>query len=369
MANNYQATTYTDKGLQNGTNYYYRVKTSEPAGDSAYSTAIQAKPSAALSFGINCGGGNVDSRWLGDMYYSGGNQDTWTGSVSVTGLSSPAPQNVLLTNRVGNLFSYTIAHQTPGSTSKVRLHFAEFDGGQWGLNRYADVLINGTKVLTNFNIYNAAGGVRKAVIREFNTVVGSDGNVKIDFQSGSLGGSPIINGIEIIPQEVILFSDDFNDGDATGWTTDGGTWSVVNGEYKQTNATATANTFAGNTTWTDYSFESKIKNGSGGVAFGVFFRATNTANNYNVIYNRERKDWKLYKKVADVNTQIGSTYLQTWTNDTYKTVKVRCVGSNIVVSVDGVDIITATDSTYSSGKVGFRTYANSGTFDDVVVKQ
>jgi len=37
-----------------------------------------------------------------------------------------------------------------------------------------------------------------------------------------------------------LFSDDFTDGDSTGWQTSGGRWAVTDGEFQQTTGAARA---------------------------------------------------------------------------------------------------------------------------------
>jgi pectate lyase len=72
-----------------------------------------------------------------------------------------------------------------------------------------------------------------------------------------------------------LFSDDFNDGDSSGWSKSGGTWSVVtdgSGALEQTDSgSERARQFAGDTGWTDYQVQARVKplsyNGSGRTAW------------------------------------------------------------------------------------------------------
>jgi hypothetical protein len=62
----------------------------------------------------------------------------------------------------------------------------------------------------------------------------------------------------------VPYSDDFEDGNANGWTTNGGTWSVVTDGtqmYKQSTTTGSSFSFAGNSDWTDYTFKAVV-NGS-----------------------------------------------------------------------------------------------------------
>ncbi len=96
------------------------------------------------------------------------------------------------------MFTYTIPNLTPGSAYKVRLHFAELAFGFPG-QRIFNVAINGTTVLTNFDIFVAAGGKLKAVIEEFTPTANAAGQIIISYQQGS-ADYPKSSGIEIIPQ-------------------------------------------------------------------------------------------------------------------------------------------------------------------------
>src|SRR4029453_15785490 len=46
-----------------------------------------------------------------------------------------------------------------------------------------------------------------------------------------------------------LFSDDFNDGNANGWSASGGSWSAASGAYTQSGTSASAKSLAGSTAW------------------------------------------------------------------------------------------------------------------------
>jgi hypothetical protein len=76
----------------------------------------------------------------------------------------------------------------------VRLHFAETFFSTTG-SRTFNVSINGTTVLTNFDIVAAAGGMNKAVIEQFTEAASSTGNYVITFKS--VINQSLVSGIEI----------------------------------------------------------------------------------------------------------------------------------------------------------------------------
>jgi hypothetical protein len=86
---------------------------------------------------------------------------------------------VYQTARIGN-FKYTIPGFAAGSSHTVRLHFAETYWTAAGL-RIFNVAINGTQVLTDFDIFAAAGAKNKAVIRQFTANANASGQYVITF--------------------------------------------------------------------------------------------------------------------------------------------------------------------------------------------
>jgi hypothetical protein len=95
---------------------------------------------------------------------------------------------------VGAPFTYTIAGLTAGSSHTVRLHFAETYFTTKG-SRVFDVSINGTQVLTNFDIVAASGGENIANIQQFTTTADASGDITITFTS--VTNNALISGIEI----------------------------------------------------------------------------------------------------------------------------------------------------------------------------
>ena len=92
-------------------------------------------------------------------------------------------------------FTYTFLPPTPGRYT-VRLHFAELTAGAPG-ERLFDVDINGRPVLTNYDIFAAAGGLNTAVVEEFTVDTDDHRQIIIAFSAGS-AGDPIVNGIEVV---------------------------------------------------------------------------------------------------------------------------------------------------------------------------
>jgi hypothetical protein len=150
---------------------------------------------------INCGGPVVES-WVADVYFTGGALNAATNApIDRNGLANPAPEAVYQTGRVspGAGLSYTIPGFTANSSHVVRLHFNETywppAGGAGAGNRICNVTINGTAVLTNFDIFAAAGAKNKAVIRPFTVNANGAGAYVIQFTT--VKDQCLINGIEI----------------------------------------------------------------------------------------------------------------------------------------------------------------------------
>ncbi|HEX3965523.1 MAG TPA: malectin domain-containing carbohydrate-binding protein, partial [Trebonia sp.] len=191
------STTYTDTGLTNGTKYYYKVAATSSAGTSAQSSEVSATPATTTpppsSLQISAGG-PATGTWVADEDFTGGATAATTNAISTTGVTSPAPQSVYQHNRYGN-FTYTIPGFTAGATYTIRLHFAEEYWTAAG-SRTFNVSIDGTQVLTNFDIFATAGGEYKAVLEQFTEVAPSNGTFTIQF--ATVKDNAQVNGIEIL---------------------------------------------------------------------------------------------------------------------------------------------------------------------------
>jgi autotransporter-associated beta strand protein len=172
-------TSYVNTGLLNGTTYYYVVTAANALGESANSSQKSATPAAAVvSYQVNSGGAAA-SPFVADVNYSGGGTYTNANAINTSGVSGPAPAAVYQSERKGS-FSYTFPGLVLGANYLVRLHFAEIFHSAAGLRAF-DVFINGSQVLTNFDIYAAAGAKNKALIREFTVAANGSGQVVIQY--------------------------------------------------------------------------------------------------------------------------------------------------------------------------------------------
>ena len=142
---------------------------------------------------INCGGAAI-APFVADTDFSGGSTYGNTNTISLTGVTNPAPAAVYQSLRFG-AFSYSIPGLTPGADYLVRLHFAEIFYTAPGY-RVFDVAINGTTVLSYFDIIATCGSPNQALVEEFAAVADSGGHISITVTSHM--DTPQINGIEVL---------------------------------------------------------------------------------------------------------------------------------------------------------------------------
>jgi hypothetical protein len=156
---------------------------------------------------INAGGGTVGS-FMADTDSSGGQTSYARDFVVTGGVPNAAPPAVYRTERYGN-FTYTVPNLVPGIDYIVRLHFAEIYWKAAG-KRLFNVSINNAQVLRNFDIYAAAGGSDRAIVKEFTAIpmqtrpldkrtdgTGNGGVIRITF-TGVVDFAET-TGIEVIP--------------------------------------------------------------------------------------------------------------------------------------------------------------------------
>ena len=158
-----------------------------PATVAATERDNDAPPFAAQ---INCGGSALTGGWTADAGFSGGS--VWSTSSSVAN-ATEAPMALYQSERSAKSFRYSFA-SAPNGSYRVTLHFSEMAATAAGA-RLFHVAIEGTRVLENLDVFAAAGGRRRALVRTFNATV-SDGNgLQIEFTGAKNNAE--INGIEI----------------------------------------------------------------------------------------------------------------------------------------------------------------------------
>ena len=201
-------TTYTNTGLTASTTYYYKVEALDTDGTSAASAqasaTTQASGSGTSIVSINAGGpaesnsGGGDNSFVADEDYNTGTTtysvtNTITIPASVATVAAPAA--VYQSARQGTV-TYTVPGLTAGTSYTIRLHFAELYFSAAG-DRVFNVAINGTTVLTNFDIYATAKANYTAVVEQFTATANSSGDIVVAFTNGTID-QPMINGVEVL---------------------------------------------------------------------------------------------------------------------------------------------------------------------------
>jgi len=187
------ANSYMDAAVSTCSTYYYEVSATNSAGQSTNS-APATVALGAYALAVDCGG-PAAGQFLADTDFNAGNAATAAGtSVNTSGVTNPAPQEVYLTERYWNAFSYAFSNLTAGLTYQVRLHFAEI---YWTTTnqRVFNVAINGTQVLSNFDIIKVTGSNYTATIQQFN-VQPSNGQIVVSFTT--VTDNAKCSGIEVL---------------------------------------------------------------------------------------------------------------------------------------------------------------------------
>ena len=174
-----------------------------------------------------------------------------------------------------------------------------------------------------------------------------------------------------------LFSDDFNDGNADGWTTRlDGTWYVDNFRYVVDMGSGyelRGESLAGDTTWTDYTYEADVVIEDGyGKDFLYRYIDENNFYSTSIIETYD------FINIVKVENGIASTLkMIEFPQDEYEWyhVVIKVEGNQISVYVNGDPAISYDDtgSSLIHGKIGFQGYtAQVGVlkarFDNVLVR-
>ena len=146
---------------------------------------------------INSGSSTVVGAFIGDTGFVGGGDDAPNQPITIPAAiaSIAAPAAVYADARQGGV-TYTIPNLSAVRTYTVVLHFAELFFTTAN-SRQFNVSINGTQVLTNFDIFAAAGNQNfTAVVQSFGKIAPVNGQIVIAFTNGA-HDQPMVNGIEI----------------------------------------------------------------------------------------------------------------------------------------------------------------------------
>lgn len=170
-----------------------------------------------------------------------------------------------------------------------------------------------------------------------------------------------------------LAQDDFQDGDAVGWTTTPGSLFAVASSgtfrfYRQTSTTGNAAALWQGTIGSDQAIQADLTPRAFNGAdrwFGLVTRYTD-ANNYYYVTARSGGGIQLKRMLAGTFTTLGSAALPVAIGATNR-LRLESVEDHIRVLVDNRPVISVRDASLSGGQPGLMTYRAQVDFDNVIV--
>jgi hypothetical protein len=191
---------------------------------------------------------------------------------------------------------------------------------------------------------------------------------------GSSLWNTAVGGFQMAQPVALPFSDDFSNG-AGNWTpsSNPNSFSVITDGSQVYQAQNTGNPIslssAGDTSWTDYTYQADVKvtslNSGGSVLLMARFLDNN--NYYGFRYNQSTGTVQIIKVFQGVQTVLASSGpVSVHLNQTYTAVA-TVNGSTLSASVNGVVLVSATDSSITSGKVGVGAFNGTAEFTNVFV--
>ncbi|MCE5299248.1 MAG: hypothetical protein LLG37_00025 [Spirochaetia bacterium] len=136
---------------------------------------------------VNAGGpiypDSWGNTWIADAYYDSGTAHCVTETVSNTNDST-----IYQCERYGNLFTYVF--NVPPGNYRVTMKFAELYWTAAG-ERLFDVLINGSRVLDDYDIFSDAGSAFRAVRKVFDNISPAVGQIALQFGPAGIDNAQV----------------------------------------------------------------------------------------------------------------------------------------------------------------------------------
>jgi hypothetical protein len=169
------------------------VLLSHPA--SIANTSHLACSAAPGPLAINAGG-DAAGEFVADRGFEGGNLAPETSApIDRSLVPSPQPPETVYQSERWGAMTYRIGGYEPNSVHDVELHFAETYFEAAGMRKF-HVNINDRRKLTNLDVFAAAGGKNRAIVRTVKGRVNANGELVIRFLAGA-ADQPKIDGIVI----------------------------------------------------------------------------------------------------------------------------------------------------------------------------
>ncbi|GAB2568862.1 hypothetical protein Aab01nite_08470 [Paractinoplanes abujensis] len=168
-----------------------------------------------------------------------------------------------------------------------------------------------------------------------------------------------------------VFTADFESG-SSGWSKSGGTWSLVaDGSQalaQSDTGSERARQFAGDTGWTNYSVQARVKATAFGSTAGVVAltaRAAGATRMYRLSLTGSNR--VQLEAMSGSTIKVLGSLSQPISTSTWYTLRLTVNGSTISGAVNGTSVGSASDTTIAAGRIGLLTESAAGRFDDVVV--
>nr|MDT0663263.1 pectate lyase [Micromonospora sp. DSM 115978] len=191
------------------------------------------------------------------------------------------------------------------------------------------------------------------------------------FAAGAAAAAVVLAfGMGAVAHADTLFSDDFEDGNAAGWTTSGGSWSVATDGsrvYRQGGTSSDARALTGTASWTDYSVQATVKPTafSGSNRFVAVLARVQSNTSYYYLALRSNNTVELKRLTGGSSTTIDTASLSVSVGTTY-TLRLDVVGSTLRGYVNGSLLTEGTDTRYGAGRIGVATFYTAANFDNVL---
>lgn len=168
-----------------------------------------------------------------------------------------------------------------------------------------------------------------------------------------------------------LYTENFDSGAAQNWLVYSGTWTVVNGEFDVPGSSTGALSYYNSADYSDFKYKGNARFiGSSQVDMDIIFRYTDSGNYYQAHIGKGSQMITIYKCVNNTFTVIGTQVAYNPPTDTDISFYIVAKGNMLSFTVyDGTvyKSSTATDNTFTTGKIGLKTYLASARFDDIEV--
>ena len=177
-----------------------------------------------------------------------------------------------------------------------------------------------------------------------------------------------------------LFADGFDTGLAN-WTPTNGTWATSSSlagrgsGYVSSGTASERVSLAGNSSWTDYSVAAWVNLANLGGGISVLGRVVDATHYYQLSIQRNASGapvWMLNKRDGNTWTTLASGAM-TYSAGSWVRLRLTMSGSSLKaeLSRDGTTfnlLGSATDTRYTAGRIGLRSWGATASFDEVLVQ-